>query len=505
MVVLITLTIAGAGPACAAETIESVEAKLDALWEKVDTFTASIDFIGEEQEGGVQVKVEGTGKIEYMKQEGADLTRMETINTISMGDQTIEQKMLTVFDGTTTYLQSEFMGQVNVQELEQGGDSSRDPMGGKALFESLRKENTVELLQEETVADEKVYVLSLTAKHAPAGTQPKQLFYISQKTGLLVKTISMDETGKTTATNLYKDYKLNPRIDPAHFKYTRTENSHQATPDGIAVIDKASTPIPARVSQPQIDTGLNVGDTKTVDLGGGVHLEFVWIDSGSFIMGRSGWVKGEPDPTGPQHPVQISKGFWLGKYEVIQAQWEAVMGNNPSKFQGSKNPVEQVSWNDCQEFIKKLNAKTGERYRLPTEAEWEYACRAGSIGKFSSGDSDSSFGEYAWYSSNSSDKTHLAGQKRPNAWGLFDMHGNVSEWCQDSFAGDYYAQSPAVDPAGPSSGGFRVVRGGCWQNIPWRCQSAFRTRAAPAIHFDGLGFRVVLSAPSLQKVVQSSD
>ena len=179
----------------------------------------------------------------------------------------------------------------------------------------------------------------------------------------------------------------------------------------------------------------------------------------------------------------------MGKYEVMQGQWQAVMGDNPSKVKDCswQCPVENVSWEDAQQFIQKLNARNdGYTYRLPTEAEWEYACRAGSTGDFA-GDLDA----MGWYDKNSGDTTHPVGQKQPNAWGLYDMHGNVFEWCQDLYGSNYYAQSPSVDPRGPSSGSYRVIRGGGWFDNARSSRSANRNWFAPAHRLDDLGFRLV--------------
>ena len=220
-----------------------------------------------------------------------------------------------------------------------------------------------------------------------------------------------------------------------------------------------------------------------VDLGGGVKLEMVLIPAGSFTMGD------ERDKSAPK--VTITKPFYLGKYEVTQEQWEAVMGSNPSHFKGPKNPVEQVSWDNCQQFLAKLNAKSGGqggKFVLPTEAQWEYACRAGSAGKFCFGDDDRQLGEYAWYGPNSDGKTHPAGEKKPNAWGLYDMHGNVYEWCQDWHGA--YGAGAVNDPTGPTTGSARVFRGGGFLYGCWICQSAPRFSNVPGARSRNLGWRV---------------
>ncbi len=203
----------------------------------------------------------------------------------------------------------------------------------------------------------------------------------------------------------------------------------------------------------------------TVDLGGGVTMELVLIPAGEFMMG-DGSGQSFPDQQ-PLHKVKITRLFYLGKYEVTQRQWEAVMGNNPSEFRGPENPVDQVSRDDCQAFPAKLNQKSGKggvKLNLPTEAQWEYACRAGTTTRYSFGDDLESLGDYAWHTGNSGKTTHPVGQKKPNSWGLYDMHGNVWEYCSDWYGEDYYRQSPLTDPTGPASGDRHVLRGGSFDH-----------------------------------------
>jgi len=239
-----------------------------------------------------------------------------------------------------------------------------------------------------------------------------------------------------------------------------------------------------------------------------IGMELILIPAGTFMMGTSreqldaiaggnkgyrDWIENET----PHHQVETSRPFYLGKYPVTQRQWERVMGSHPSHFKGDNLPVESVSWEDAQAFMKKLNEREGvDLYRLPTEAEWEYACRAGSTGLYSFGEEVSQLGEYAWYDKNSDGETHPVGEKSPNAWGLYDMHGNVWEWVQDWYAADYYEHSPRRDPQGPDTGADRVGRGGGWSGAARFARSAFRDGLPPGARYVGLGFRCLSSGPS---------
>jgi formylglycine-generating enzyme required for sulfatase activity len=227
----------------------------------------------------------------------------------------------------------------------------------------------------------------------------------------------------------------------------------------------------------------------TVDLGGGVTMELILIPAGTFDMGS---VKGEANEK-PVHKVTLKKPFYIGKYEVSEDQWQAVMGTNPSYFKDPKKPVKRVSWHACRDFVAKLSEKTGRKFSLPSEAEWEYACRAGSTTEFCYGDGEAGLGEYAWHSGNSENTIHLVGQKKPNQFGLFDMHGNVWEWCEDVLH-DSYEGAPADGSAWVEGGNqaFRVLRGGSWHNGPSAGRSAVRFRYVPSSGFLNIGCRVVL-------------
>jgi len=242
------------------------------------------------------------------------------------------------------------------------------------------------------------------------------------------------------------------------------------------------------------------------EVGGGLFdalgMQFALIPAGKFMMGSPKGEKGREENEGPRHQVTISRAFYLGVHEVTQEQWKSVMGTEPWNGQeyakpGKTNAASYVSWNDATEFCKEFSQKTGKTVRLPTEAEWEYACRAGSKTRFSYGDDDdySSLGDYAWYSMNAfhvGKKCALAvGQKKPNAWGLYDMHGNVCEWCAD-WCEDSYVNAEDKAPKGPASGIYRVLRGGGWNYNPMDCRSAAHGGFRPDYRNCVIGFRVSL-------------
>ena len=223
-----------------------------------------------------------------------------------------------------------------------------------------------------------------------------------------------------------------------------------------------------------------------------IGMELVLIPAGSFRMGGDKKLEQAEDHETPRHIVKISKTFYMGKYEVTQSQWSEIMNNNPSEFKEDIRPVERVSWNDVQEFIQKLNNKEEtNKYRLPTEAEWEYAARADTKSTYCFSSDIKTLSQYAWYRKNSEGKTHPIGQLKPNAWGLYDVHGNVHEWCQDWFDRNYYSQSPSNSPLGPSSGLAKVLRGGDWGSENWYCRCASRSLSSPDRRSNRLGFRLV--------------
>jgi formylglycine-generating enzyme required for sulfatase activity len=273
----------------------------------------------------------------------------------------------------------------------------------------------------------------------------------------------------------------------------RPEVKRDATPSQIP---KPTTPPPSKESNPK-------PPKRALDeeITNSIGMKFRLIRPGTFRMGSPASESGR-DNDETQHSVTISKPYYLGIYEVTQEQYERVMGKNPSYFKGARDPVENVSWEDAVAFIEKLNGMPSEKdagrvYRLPTEAEWEYACRAGSESAYCFGDTLVTLQQYAWFGENSGSKTHPVGKKQPNAWGLYDMHGNVWEWCYD-WDGDY-SSAAVADPSGPARGSYRVLRGGSWVNEAALCRSARRRWFVPSFRFNSVGFRVALSSTGIPK------
>ena len=239
---------------------------------------------------------------------------------------------------------------------------------------------------------------------------------------------------------------------------------------------------------PSVASGSNAISIPVKD---GISIEMVKVEAGTFMMGATPEMEKPNSDEKPLHQVTLINDYYMGKYEVTQALWEAVMGSNPSYFKGDNLPVEKVSWNDCQEFISKLNSLTGRKFRLPTEAEWEYAARGGkkSRGYQYSGSRKISY--VAWYKDNSAYKTHPVGTKQANELGIYDMSGNVYEWCLDWYGS--YSSSSQTNPTGADSGSFRVFRGGGWGIYARGCRLSYRYIFTPDDRRSYLGLRLALS------------
>ncbi len=217
-----------------------------------------------------------------------------------------------------------------------------------------------------------------------------------------------------------------------------------------------------------------------------IGVKLVWVPSGSFLMGSQPGEKFRQEEE-VQHQVALSRPFRIGMTEITQQQWDAVMGSNRGEHQGGNLPVERVSWLKAIEFCRKLSIREDKKYRLPTEAEWEYVCRAGSTGAFG-GDGD--LEAMGWYAENSDGMTHPVASLKPNAWGIFDLPGNVAEWCSDNYLAGY-GSDEATDPRGPAEGKGRVVRGGSFDYFPASCRCAARSSAQESYQLNRIGFRVV--------------
>ena len=224
---------------------------------------------------------------------------------------------------------------------------------------------------------------------------------------------------------------------------------------------------------------------------GNATYKMVYVEGGTFTMGATAEQGSDAwDDEKPAHGVTVSS-YYIGQTEVTQALWQAVMGSNPSNHQGDDLPVEEVSWDDCQELVRKLNRLTGKNFRLPTEAEWEYAARGGSKSRGYKYSGSDNIGSVAWYEGNRGARPHAVASKSPNELGLYDMSGNVWEWCQDWYGG--YSSSAQTNPAGASSGDFRVYRGGGWNRSARYCRVSYRGGSSPDGRYDDLGLRLVLS------------
>ena len=233
------------------------------------------------------------------------------------------------------------------------------------------------------------------------------------------------------------------------------------------------------------------GNEISIPVKNGITIDMVKVEAGTFMMGATSEMQNPWDDEKPVREVILTNDYYIGKYEVTQSLWQAVMGTNPSYFKGDNLPVEQVSWDNCLEFISKLNSLTGRKFRLPTEAEWEYAARGGKKSRGYQYSGSFNISDVAWYNGNSGNKIHPIGMKQANELGVYDMSGNVNEWCQDWYGS--YVSSSQTNPLGANSGSFRVCRGGSWYFGTVNCRSSFRSRGNPDTRSRYLGFRLVLS------------
>ena len=265
----------------------------------------------------------------------------------------------------------------------------------------------------------------------------------------------------------------------------------------ITLSKEATATRQSTVTQPTVAKGhflqssVIKGNKITIPVNGGLCIEMIRVEAGTFTMGATPGIKESWDCEKQTHQVTLTNDYYIGKYEVTQALWKAVMGNNPSYFKGDNLPVENVSWNDCQKFISKLNSMTGKTFRLPTEAEWEYAARGGNKSRGYQYSGSNNLSDVAWHTDNSGSGTHAVGSKQANELGIYDMTGNVYEWCQDRYGS--YSSLQQTDPTGATSGSYRINRGGGWRSIARKCRSSYRDFNSSGFCYNCLGVRLVLS------------
>lgn len=363
------------------------------------------------------------------------------------------------------------------------------------LYLSRMKQIKPDMLQPEEAA-----ALIEKAEHEVNHTKIDSLLSSAQKD------LESGEFDEQKAENALSKYRQILELDPSHLRAQQSiksiaqsylELAKNASSSGqpekvkhyLSKVKQISPSVIRTVNSNELISLAEQKHKKTKNLKTGVLKQWgmLRVPAGCFQMGRNDGFPNEK----PRHKVCITKDFYLGKYEVTQEQWRSVMGKNPSIFKGDNRPVENVNWNDVQTFIKKLNQKTNGHFRLPTEAEWEYACRSGGKDQDYCGGNEIS--DYAWYVVNSFMMTHPVGTKKPNALGLYDMSGNVWEWVQDVYDKDYYKNSPVNDPTGPSEGYYRTNRGGSWLLSPHGHRSTSRDKNQPKFRFNNLGFRLAWS------------
>jgi len=328
----------------------------------------------------------------------------------------------------------------------------------------------------------------ITIKTEPSGAE---IYIDGKKVGTTPYLSEMIEFGRRRVELKKSGYE--PYVKVVTIKADEEENTQLAN---VKLVEDKNAPQQPVPTTPVTTSGTASGTSTTTASGNrtftvnGVSFEMVAVKGGTFTMGCTSEQGSDCyNDEKPAHSVTLSD-YCIGKFEVTQELWQAVMGKNPSNWKGDKLPVESVSWNDVQEFITKLNQKTGANFRLPTEAEWEYVARGGNKSNGYKYSGSNSIDNVAWYTSNSGSKTHQVGTKAPNELGIYDMSGNVWEWCQDGYGS--YSSGNQTNPTGPSSGSYRVNRGGCWSYNARGCRVSSRRNNPPDSRFPNLGFRLVL-------------
>ena len=377
----------------------------------------------------------------------------------------------------------------------------------------------------EKLQSNRTYVLTLTKPSGASETQQMQTLtikyspitasvlvdnkFIKGSNGVAKTSLPIGQHSYIIACDGYESeegmVKLKPTA-PSNLQITLSKEVASASQSSPAALPQQSQPQQPIEQKPSVASVASpttmssssnmVGSSESgsviiIPVKNGINIEMVKVEAGSFNMGATPEMRSPYKDEKPAHRVTMTNDYYIGKYEVTQALWQAVMGSNPSKFKGDDLPVEMVSWGDCQDFISKLNAMTGKHFRLPTESEWEYAARGGKKSRGYQYSGSKTLGDVAWYDGNSGSKTHAVGTKQPNELGIYDMAGNVWEWCQD-WKGSY-SSSPQANPTGAVGGSYRVIRGGNWRDSARGCRSSGRFGLTPGYRDFSLGLRLVLS------------
>ena len=314
-----------------------------------------------------------------------------------------------------------------------------------------------------------------------------------------VTSVDANQVGKTIEITYHLDRKADISVDySTDGGRTYTTLRHVSGDVGMSVTPGHKTITWDVLSEVDKFVGDNIcfrvnatSGKMLITLPTGQSFTMIYVEGGSFVMGCTSEQSDCSDNERSAHRVTVDS-YYIGETEVTQELWSAVMGSNPSYFKGTQRPVDNVCWHDCQDFIRKLNQITGKNFRLPTEAEWEYAARGGKKSKAYKYSGNNTLDNVAWYTNNSGNQTHNVKTKLPNELGIYDMSGNVWEWCQDWYGSGYYANSPQANPTGPSSGSTRVLRGGSWYCNARTCRVAYRSGNTPSSRRSSHGFRLVL-------------
>ena len=382
---------------------------------------------------------------------------------------------------------------------------------GDYEIEKLQSNRTYVLtLTKPSGSSETLQMQTLTIRYSPINASVLvDNKFIKASNGVAKTSLPIGQHSFVVACDGYESeegmVKLKPTA-PSNLQITLSKEVASASQSSPTAFPQQSQPqLPVAQTQPVTSTvspstssastnmvGSSTSDSViTIPVKDGISVEMVKVEAGSFNMGATPEMQNPDEDEKPVHRVTLTNNYCIGKYEVTQALWQAVMGSNPSDFKGDNLPVEKVSWDDCQDFISKLNAMTGKRFRLPSEAEWEYAARGGKKSRGYQYSGSNTLDNVAWYHDNSGSKTHAVGTKQPNELGIYDMTGNVSEWCQDRY-GDY-SGVPQTNPTGAVDGKFRVNRGGSWMFFARFCRSSFHSSNSSDDREEYLGLRLVLS------------